>query len=59
MDDAGNVIKELMDEYLERIRKVYENLGGKVVVDGGRCKMLVYQSYLLTLSTDRICEYLA
>ena len=36
VDDAGNVIKELMDEYLERIRKVYENLGGKVVVDGGR-----------------------
>jgi hypothetical protein len=35
VDDAGNVIKELMDEYLERIRKVYENLGGKVVVDGG------------------------
>jgi hypothetical protein len=33
VDDAGNVIKELMDEYLERIRKVYENLGGKVVVD--------------------------
>ena len=23
VDDAGNVIKELMDEYLERIRKVY------------------------------------
>jgi len=38
VDDAGNVIKELIDDYLEGIRKVYVDLGGKldnVVVDGG------------------------
>lgn len=38
VDDAGNVVKELMDDYLEGIRKVYVDLGGKldnVVVDGG------------------------
>lgn len=41
-DDAGNVVKELMDDYLEGIRKVYVDLGGKLdnvvddVTDGGR-----------------------
>jgi len=40
VDDAGTVIKELMDDYLEGIRKVYVDLGGKLpadfVVDAGR-----------------------
>jgi hypothetical protein len=38
VNDAGEVIKELIDDYLEGIRKVYVDLGGKLddVVDGGR-----------------------
>jgi hypothetical protein len=39
VDDDGTVIKELMDDYLEGIRKVYVDLGGKLaddVVDAGR-----------------------